>query len=416
MGVSTGNPLSPERKEILLEPVTSIHEELPLTDWARGVKRSMLQEMLEIVRRPGVLSFALGLPAPELFPKGQYAEACAQVLEKDANALQYGPSLRALKQHIVSLMALRGVACGEGQIFLTAGAQQGMNLLMRLFLREGGRVLLEELAYPGFLQVISPYQPEMLAVPTDSREGIDVEEVELLLRRGARPAAIYVVTDGHNPLGVSLPLEKRRRLVELARQYRTPIVEDDAYGFLYYEDEATPPLRALDEQWVFYIGSFSKILAPALRVGWLVVPESLMPALSIVKESSDIDTSTFSQRAVSAFLDTGQLPSHLAMLRREYRARRDIMQLALQRYFPPQARWKAPTSGLFIWVELPEKIDVSRLVRVAVEEEKVAFIPGNAFSVIDSRRKANCIRLNFSNCDPARIEEGIALIARVLDR
>lgn len=400
----------------MLETLPLVAEESPLTDWARGVKRSALQEMLAIVRRPGLLSFALGLPAPELFPTAQYAEACARVLAEDPHALQYGPAFRPLKLHVVELMRRRGVACGEEQIFLTAGAQQGMNLLMRLLLRQGGRVILEELAYTGFQQVIAPYEPEILTVSTDAREGLDVEELAELLECGARPAAVYVVTDGHNPLGVSLSAEKRRRLVELAAAHRVPIIEDDAYGFLCYEDEPLPPLRALEAEWVFYLGSFSKILAPALRVGWVVVPESLMLALSIVKEASDIDTSTFSQRAVSSFIDAGHLHPHLATLRREYRARRDTMHRALQKHFPPEARWSVPTNGLFFWVDLPETIDAGLLVRTAVEEAGVAFIPGNAFSVNDPRRAANCLRLNFSNCDPARIEEGIALIAGVLER
>jgi 2-aminoadipate transaminase len=250
-----------------------------LAQWARSINRSMMQKMLSLTSRPGILSFALGLPAPELFPQDTFARAVAEVLSADPKALQYGPPFQPLKKHIVDLMAQRGVTCREEQIFLTAGAQQGMSLLARLFLDPGAQVLTEEAIYPGFRQVIEPFQPRIVTAPSDRESGMDVEAVESLLSSGARPAFIYAISDGHNPLAVSLSLEKRHALVELARKYEVPIVEDDAYGFLYYEEKPAAPMRALDDDWVFYVGSFSKILAPSLRVGWLVVPETLLTRL-----------------------------------------------------------------------------------------------------------------------------------------
>jgi 2-aminoadipate transaminase len=174
-----------------------------------------------------------------------------------------------------------------------------------------------------------------------------------------------------------------------------------------------PPLRALDADWVFYVGSFSKILAPALRVGWIIAPESLMPALSIIKEASDIDTSTFGQRIVSGFIDAGHLPAHLEKLRAEYRSRRDSMLRALNEHFPVQANWRKPTSGVFTWVDLPKRLDVSELLRLSIEEERVAFIPSDAFA-FGINSQSHGIRLNFSHHAPAVIEEGIARIARIL--
>jgi 2-aminoadipate transaminase len=276
-----------------------------------------------------------------------------------------------------------------------------------------GQVMTEELCYSGFQQVIEPYQPEILTVPTDIETGMDVDEVEWLLINGARPAFIYAVTEGHNPLAVSLSRDKRARLVELARQYRIPIVEDDPYGLLYYEGRPEPPMRALDSDWVFYVGSFSKILAPALRVGWIVAPESLIQKLSIIKEASDIDTSTFTQRAVSAYLDAGHLPAHLSRLRAEYGLRRDHLLRALKDHFPREATWRKPSGGVFAWVELPRHLDTGELLRASVEKEQVAFIPGHAFDLgINSRTHG--IRLNFSHHAPSVIEEGIARIARIL--
>ncbi|HEX5706030.1 MAG TPA: PLP-dependent aminotransferase family protein [Pyrinomonadaceae bacterium] len=398
----------------MLETPAPATDKIAVASWARSIRRSALQDMLAMAARPNILSFALGLPASELFPVEQYSEAAAHVLATDRRALQYQPPHAALKRHVVALMRQRGVLCDERQVFLTAGAQQGMNLLARVLLNQRGLVLMEDLAYTGFQQVVAPYQPEVLTVPTDTETGIDVDAVESLLRSGARPALIYIVTDGHNPLGVSMAKEKRIHLVRLARRFRVPIVEDDAYGLLHYEGASLKPLRAFDGEWVCYVGSFSKILAPALRVGWLVVPESLLDALSVVKESTDINTSTFAQRTVAAFLDAGHLPAHLSMLRREYRARRDAMNRALGEHFPAEARWTLPENGLFIWVTLPEGMDAGELMQRAVEQEEVAFIPGHAFSVKDPQRGANCMRLNFSNCDAARIEDGVRRLGRVL--
>lgn len=391
-------------------------EEIRLATWARAIKRSELQLMLAATARPGVISLALGLPAAELFPTEKYAQLATRVLSQDARALQYGPPFRPLKTQIVKLMARRGVECSEEQIFLTTGAQQGLNLLTRLLLDEGGPVMLEELSYSGFQQVIEPFQPDYLTVPTDTATGIDVDEVEFCLTRGERPRLIYTVTDGHNPLGVSISPAKRACLVELAQEYRVPIIEDDPYGFLSYERLSEPPLRAQDDKWVLYVGSFSKIMAPALRVGWLVVPQALIPKLSVIKEASDIDTSTFSQRLISAYLDSGELDGHLQTLRREYRIRRDTMLRSLRENFPSWASWNKPQNGVFIWVELPEEVDTGELLKVAIEEEDVAFIPGYAFDVKGGRKATNALRLNFSSCAPALIEEGIARLARVLNR
>jgi 2-aminoadipate transaminase len=384
-----------------------------LAGWAQGLEQSALQQMLVATARPGITSFALGLPAVELFPTAALASAAERVLSMNAGALQYSPPLQSLKQHVRELMKWRGVNCHEDQIFLTAGAQQGMSLLSRLLLEPGGSVITEELIYSGFQQVIEPFQPQVFTVSTDPQTGMDVEAVEQYLSSGVRPSFIYSITDGHNPFSVRLHPSKRTRLVELAEQYRVPIIEDDAYGFLCYEDPL-PPLRALSERWVFYVGSFSKILAPALRAGWVVVPKELMLPLSVIKESTDIDAAPLSQRIVNAYLDTGQLPAQIDMLRTQYRLRRDTMVRTLAENFSDTARWTRPDSGFFVWVELPATVDVDELFLRAIEDEHVAFIPGHAFSVNHKRSSTPGIRLNFSHPTTARIEEGIPRLARVL--
>lgn len=395
---------------------TNAAEPLVLADWTRSIKRSALQDMLTEASRPGVISFALGLPAPELFPGEEYMRAAAHVIAHDPRALQYSPPFQPLKSQVVELMAGRGVECSESEVFLTAGAQQGLSLLSRLLLNQGGTILTEELTYTGFQQAVQPLRPDVLTVPTDPGTGMDVGAVADLLARGARPAFIYTVTNGHNPVGVSLSAEKRARLAELAREYRVPVVEDDPYGFLFYDGAPPPPLRAHSRRWVLHVGSFSKILAPALRAGWLVVPEELIPPLSVIKESSDIDTTTFNQRAISRYLAEGHLPGHLDGLRREYGGRRDAMLQALAEHFPSAARWHRPSAGVFVWVELPPGIDAQQLLGVALETERVAFIPGGAFGVGGRTTAANCLRLNFSNSTPELIADGIARLGRVLRR
>jgi 2-aminoadipate transaminase len=388
-------------------------QQAELATWARGLERSALQKMLVATARPGIISFALGLPAVELFPTEALAAAAERVLSMNPGALQYSPPLQSLKQHVRELMKWRGVNCREEQIFLTAGAQQGMSLLSRLLLEPHGSVITEELIYSGFQQVLAPFQPHVLTVSTDVETGMDVDAVEQYLSSGVRVSFIYSITDGHNPLSVRLSSSKRARLAELAERYRVPIIEDDAYGFLCYENPL-PPLRALSERWVFYTGSFSKILAPALRAGWLVVPEELILPLSVMKESTDIDAAPLSQRIVNAYLDTGQLPAQINMLRTQYGLRRDTMLRALAEKFPDDARWAKPDCGFFVWVELPSTVDVDELFRRPLEDEHVAFIPGHAFSVNNKRSSTSSIRLNFSHPTTDQIEEGIPRLARVL--
>lgn len=386
-----------------------------LARWAENIKRSALQEMLKEASKPGIISFALGLPAPELFPAAEYSKAFEKILTADANALQYGPPSLRLKEHIVKLMNRRGIQCAAEQVFLTAGAQQGTSLLARLLLNPGGRVVTEELTYTGFLQVLQPFEPQILTVPTELVDGMDVEAVGSHLSEGNRPALIYCMTDGHNPLGVSMSLKKRKRLLEIIRQYGTPVIEDDAYGFLQYDQDLLPPLRSSEDHLVFYIGSFSKIIGPTLRAGWIVLPESLIPALSVVKEAADIDTTTLSQQAIAAYIDSGRLDDHILKLRSEYVLRRDAMLTQLEKHFPEGARWNRPSSGVFIWVELPDHIDADKLLGAAIEAG-VAFIPGSAFNIGDQSRAKSSLRLNFSNSSQDKIEEGIKRLARVIGK
>lgn len=381
---------------------------------ARAMASSTLREVLALTARPGVLSLALGMPAAELFPTAELAAGGAHEASSGA-ALQYGVPLTALKRQVVELMARRGVRCSESEVFLTSGAQQGMHLAARLLLDPGARVLVERVVYDGILVVLRGHSPEITALPSDPDRGLDLEALEAALATGPRPALLYVIPEGHNPLGVSLGAAARRRLVELARRHRLPILEDDAYGFLRYDGAALPPLRALEDRWVLYLGSFSKILAPALRVGWLVVPEGLIPALSALKHAADLDVTTLGQRTVSHFLASGALPAHLERLRAGYARRRDALLAALAARLPSAVRWTRPEAGMFVWLELPRGVDTMELLRRAVEGERVAFAPGRAFTASGGPEADHCLRLCFANASVETIEEGVRRIARVIE-
>jgi 2-aminoadipate transaminase len=399
--------------KIIIQAESPMLAGYPVSRGAGEVRLSRLQEVMSLAARPGVLSFAVGMPANDLFPAADIAAASVRALE-DPRVLQYGAPSRVVQEHVVDLMAGRGVRCRPEQIFLTSGAQQAMDLMARLLLDPGGAVLIEETVYDGLQMVIRTHRPRILTVPTSAETGLDVDAVETLLARGERPAFLYAITDGHNPLGGSVSLEKRRRLVELARRYELPILEDDAYGNLHYEDGSAPPLRALEDRWVFYLGSFSKILAPGLRVGWIVVPEELVPVLRGLKHGTDVDTSSFAQLTLAAYLAAGHLPGHVERIRAEYRRRRDALLEALEGSFEGRALWNRPGMGIFVWLELPPGTDSAARLRGAIEREGVAYSPGHAFAVEGASHADHCVRLSFANLKPEQMEEGARRLARAL--
>jgi 2-aminoadipate transaminase len=375
-----------------------------------------LRGVLARAASPGVISFAIGLPAEDLLPARELAEAQARLLPARPAALQYAMPHPRLKQQVVELMAARGVACSAAQVFLTSGSQQGMDLAARLFVDPGAGVVLEETVYEGMQLAVQRLGPRLLTVPIDLATGMEVEAVAAVFERLPRPALLYAIPAGHNPLGVSLGLAKRQRLLELARAFAVPVVEDDAYGFLAYDEAPPPPLRACEERWVLYLGSFSKILAPSLRAGWMVVPEELMPRLSALKHGADLDTPSLGHHLVSEYLESGDFPRHLARVRAEYRRRRDAMLECLATSLPPEVRWTRPASGMYVWVELPPACDAAALLETAIETERVAFIPGEAFAVAGNRHADHCLRLCFTACTTEQIAEGIQRLARAVAR
>ncbi len=374
----------------------------------------MMRELMPLTTRPDIISFAGGLPAPDLFPVEDYQICLDHVLTTEGRrALQYGPIYPPLKEALAYLMQLRGVDANPADIFITNGAQQGLSVVGQLLLNPNSPVIVEQIAFTGIGQMIAERGAMPFTVATDLDYGIDVDHVEYLLKLTGQVRAIIEVPDFHNPLGVSIAAEHRPRLVTLSHRFRTPIIEDDPYGLLRYEGANIPPLKAHDEKGgIIYLGSFSKILAPGLRLGWVVAPPATLGKLAVIKESQDLETSQLTQRAVTEFIQRGLLNTHLEKLRAAYVVRRQTMLDALEREFPPVAHWSKPKGGIFIWVALPDQVNTWDLLPRAVEQEKIAFVPGLAFGIQGGGQSS--LRLNFSNASPEMIEEGIKRLGKII--
>ena len=327
--------------------------------------------------------------------------------------LDYVATMNQEHAFVLAIERLRGVEVDPGDIFITNGAQQGLSVVSQLLLNPDSPVIVEQIAFTAIGQVIHERGAMPLTVGTDLDDGIDVDNVEYLLKLTGQVRAIIEIPDFHNPLGVSIAEHNRTRLVDLSFRYRTPIVEDDPYGLLRYEGADLPPLKAHDvDGGIIYLGSFSKILAPGLRLGWAIAPRPVLGKLTVIKESQDLETSQLTQRAVAEFIRRGLLAAHVEKLKVAYAVRRTAMLDAIQRDFPPEAKWSKPKGGIFIWVTLPEGVNTLELLPKSVEEEKVAFIPGYAFGINGGGESS--MRLNFSNATPEVIDEGIRRLGKIV--
>jgi 2-aminoadipate transaminase len=384
----------------------------PFSHATVNLQRSVMRDLLALTTRPGILSFAGGLPADECLPRDQIQACINAVLTRDgAKALQYGPPFAPLKEQIALYMKTRGVVCTTDDIFITSGNQQGLEIIMRVLLDSGDAALVEQFTFTGIVQATRGRGADLIPLPVDLQTGVDVAAFESALTHHPRAAAL--IPDFHNPLGVSLSKAKRIRLAHLAAEHDLPLIEDDPYSALRFEGEALPPIKAYDEAGaVIYLGSFSKMLAPATRLGWMVAPRVLLPKLTVVRESLDLESSQLIQRAVAEFLARGLLAPHLAHLNAVNHTRRDAMLAALQRELGDLVHWTVPQGGLFIWLTLPAGIDTGVLFNAALEQD-VAFVPGHAFAV-DCNEPHNSLRLNFSNATPEKIDEGIRRLASVI--
>jgi 2-aminoadipate transaminase len=389
-----------------------------------GMRRSEVRELLKLTEQPGLISFAGGLPAPEVFPLAEFEQACTRVLrEAGARALQYSTTegYRPLREMIARHSRRYGVTVGPDNIVITTGSQQALDLIGKLFLNPGDHIVVERPTYLGALQAWTAYQAQYVSVRMDN-EGYVIEELEAALRSG--PKFLYALPNFQNPTGVTLALERRKALVRLADHYGVPILEDDPYGQLRYEGEHLPSLVALDSEFrsgngkpytgnVMYLSTFSKTLAPGLRLGWVVGPEAVIERLVLAKQGTDLHSSTFDQMVAYEVSRGGFLDEHVRAIRRVYGERRDVMLAAMSECFPPGVTWTRPEGGLFLWVTFPEPVDAAEVLRETAKE-RAAFVTGTAFHADGGGR--NTARFNFSNADPEQIRTGIARIGGVLRR
>jgi len=381
----------------------------------KTVKSSIIRELLKLTQRPEVISFAGGLPAPEVFPVARFQEACHRVLATQAStALQYGPTegYRPLRELIVAHMARYGILASVDNILITAGSQQALDLIAKLLINRGDRILVESPTYLGALQAFDLMGAEYVTVPAD-QDGLQTCNMEEALRSG--PKFMYVLPNFQNPGGTTLSRPRRDELVALSDKYGIPIVEDDPYGQLRYEGEHITPLVVLDRinvarddgyklGNVIYLSTFSKVLAPGLRVAWIVAPPDVIGKLVQIKQSTDLHTSTFTQMVTYEAARDGFIDEHVKLIRATYKERRDAMLAALNDFFPPEVSWTHPQGGLFLWATMPPGVDSSRLLDLALRQN-VAFVPGQPF--YPNGDPGSHMRLNFSNAQPEMIREGI---------
>ncbi|MFF5991708.1 aminotransferase-like domain-containing protein [Prauserella flavalba] len=381
---------------------------------SRGVTRSPVRDLLALTQRPEVTSFAGGLPAPELFDLAGWRTAFDGALAGDAGrrSLQYAPTEgdAALRAAVAERMTRRGLPTDEAELLVTTGSQQALSLVAAALLDPGAVVAVEEPTYLAALQAFQAAGARVVAVPGDA-EGIDPAALADVLER-ERPALLYLVPTFANPTGRTLGAERRRAIAELTAAHRVWVVEDDPYGELRYRGDAVPPLAASGAEHVLYLGSFSKIGAPGLRLGWLRAPESVRSTLVVAKQAADLHTSTIDQAAAAAYLATADLDAHVRYLCAAYRARRDALIEALADAVPAGAEVSDPDGGMFVWLRLPGDVDTERLLPAALERD-VAFVPGAPFYAGPPDRAT--MRLSFTTHTADEIAEGVRRLAPVLN-
>lgn len=388
----------------------------------KSMQSSMIREILKLTQVQGLISFAGGLPAPDVFPIEEVEIACSQVLEKNGpTALQYSQTdgYGPLREYVVERTEKLGVKAVIENTVITSGSQQALDMLGKIFINPGDKIVVENPTYLGALQAWQAYGAEFVTVTSDEN-GLRTDELEAAFRCG--PKFIYVLPNFQNPTGVTLTLERRKELVRLADKFGVPIVEDDPYGELRYEGEPVPSVLALDAEFrgnsgqeydgnVIYLGTFSKILAPGFRLAWVVGPKRVISKIIQGKQGSDLHTSTFNQMVAYEVARNGFIDRHVEVIRDVYGGRRNIMLESLDTNFPTEAVWTKPEGGMFLWATLPEGIDTYELLPKAIDR-MVAYVPGSQFHALGGGE--NTMRLNFSNASPDNIRIGIQRLGETI--
>ena len=383
----------------------------------RVMKSSAMRDLMALTEREDVISLAGGMPDTSTFPPDSYAALMGSVAANSCSrALQYGPTegLALIKSCIAEVMQAEGMEIDEGEVLVTTGGQQVIDLVCKTLIDPGDVVVCEAPTYPGAVPTFCAYQAEVVQVTMD-RDGMRTDELEATLaeldRSGRRPKFIYTVPTFHNPAGVTLSVERRRALARIASERELLVLEDNPYALLRYEGSPLPTLYSLENEFIIYLGTFSKILSPGVRLGWTVAPTPVLEKMNIGKQASDLCSSSISQYFVGAYFESGPWEEYVSSLIEIYRRRRDVMLDALAEHFPREAEWTHPEGGLFIWATLPDYIDTTDLLARALEEH-VAFVPGRA-AFLDGRGGSS-MRLNFSGVSEDEIREGIRRLGEIV--
>ena len=379
------------------------------------LKGSAIRELLALTAKPEIISFAGGMPAPELFPVEQMEKAANAVMEEMGQAaMQYSSTegYVPLRQQIVDRMAAKNnIHTTVDNILVTSGSQQGLDYSGRVFLDKDDIVLIESPSYLGALNAFKTCEPRFIEVPTDDG-GMIMEELEKILEKEDRVKMIYVIPDFQNPSSRTWSLERRQKFMEIINKYEIPVIEDNPYGELRFEGEAQPALKSLDTKGlVVYLGTFSKILAPGYRLGWVCADGEILDKYNFMAQAAALQASTISQMETAKWIEMYDLDAHVAKLVEVYGKRRDLMYNTMKEEFPPEVKFAKPTGGLFLWVELPEYMDAAVLAKEALKEN-VAYVPGEGFDP-DGNTK-NTFRMNYSNMPDDKIVEGVKRLAKVI--
>ncbi|KRB89085.1 aminotransferase-like domain-containing protein [Noviherbaspirillum sp. Root189] len=377
---------------------------------AQQLQSSAIREILKVTARPEVISFAGGLPSPETFPVERMRAAFDTVLSKQGKvALQYGPTdgYGPLREWIANSLSTDGAKIVPEQVLMVSGSQQGLDLLAKVLVDEGSRVLVETPSYLGALQAFSVYRPEFVSVPTDEY-GLLPENLAAV-GKGAR--LLYALPNFQNPTGRTMPVERRIALVEACARLGLPLIEDDPYGALSYRGEPLQKLLTMNPNGVIYMGSFSKVLTPGIRLGYVVAPVPLIRKLEQAKQAADLHTATLTQMVVYEAIKDGFLTEHIPTIRKLYADQCNAMLQALTEFFPSSATWTKPEGGMFIWVTLPKHINSMELLDEAIEQ-LVAFVPGAPFYA--NTPENNTLRLSFVTVPPAKIREGVERLGKLI--
>jgi 2-aminoadipate transaminase len=384
------------------------------SDRMEGIKASEIRELLKLTVRPEVISFAGGLPAPEVFPVEEMKKVSLKVLEESGQqALQYSPTegFPPLREKIAKRMEQVGVFTAPDNILITNGSQQGLDFSGKIFLNPDDIVIVESPSYLGAINAFKAYQCKFLEIPTDD-DGMIIEELEKALKANENIKMIYVIPDFQNPSGRTWSLDRRKRLIEIANKYDLPVVEDNPYGELRFEGKRLPSIKSLDtEGRVIFLGTFSKTFCPGLRIGWVCASDEVLNKYILVKQGADFQSNSMSQRELDAFLEVYDLDEHIEKIKKLYKGRRDLMLKTMKEHFPEEVKYTHPEGGLFTWAVLPEHINTRELMQKALKRN-VAFVPGGSF--FPNGGNENTMRINYSNMPEERIVEGIMILGEVI--